>query len=167
MNIYVTVDANWSIGNNEQLLVRIPRDHKLFLEETAGKVVIMGRKALQTMPQGLPLQGRTNIVLSQNKGLQIKGAIVVHSLKELFDELEQYPTEDVYVVGGESIYAQLLPYCDVVHVTKMDHVYAANKSFPNLEKDASWRLIADSDEQTYFDIAYEFLKYERVKKDGQ
>ncbi len=167
MNIYVTVDANWSIGNNEQLLVRIPRDHKLFLEETAGKVVIMGRKALQTMPQGLPLQGRTNIVLSQNKGLQIKGATIVHSLKELFDELEQYPTEDVYVVGGESTYAQLLPYCDVVHVTKMDHVYAANKSFPNLEKDASWRLIADSDEQTYFDIAYEFLKYERVKKDGR
>ncbi len=166
MNIYVTVDANWSIGNNEQLLVRIPRDHKLFLEETAGKVIIMGRKALQTMPQGLPLQGRTNIVLSQNKGLQIKGATVVHSLKELFVLLEQYPTEDVYVVGGESIYEQLLPYCDVVHVTKMDHVYAANKSFPNLEEDDSWRLVADSEEQTYFDIAYEFLKYERVKKDG-
>ena len=166
MTIYVTVDANWSIGNNEQLLVRIPRDHKLFLEETAGKVIIMGRKALQTMPQGLPLQGRTNIVLSQNKGLQIKGATVVHSLKELFVLLEQYPTEDVYVVGGESIYEQLLPYCDVVHVTKMDHVYAANKSFPNLEEDDSWRLVADSEEQTYFDIAYEFLKYERVKKDG-
>lgn len=166
MNIYVTVDANWSIGNNEQLLVRIPRDHKLFLEETAGKVIIMGRKALQTMPQGLPLQGRTNIVLSQNKGLQIKGATVVHSLKELFVLLEQYPTEDVYVVGGESIYEQLLPYCDVVHVTKMDHVYASNKSFPNLEEDASWRLVADSEEQTYFDIAYEFLKYERVQKDG-
>lgn len=166
MNIYVTVDANWSIGNNEQLLVRIPRDHKLFLEETAGKVIIMGRKAIQTMPQGLPLQGRTNIVLSQNKGLQIKGATVVHSLKELFVLLEQYPTEDIYVVGGESIYEQLLPYCDVVHVTKMDHVYAANKSFPNLEEDASWRLVADSEEQTYFDIAYEFLKYERVQKDG-
>lgn len=165
MNIYVTVDSNWAIGNGEQLLIRIPRDHKLFLEETAGKVVVMGRKALQTMPQGLPLQGRTNIVLSENKGLQIKGATVVHSLKELFQELEQYPTEDVYVVGGESIYAQLLPYCDVVHVTKMDHAYAANKYFPNLEKDTSWQLSADSEEQTYFDIAYEFLRYERVEKE--
>lgn len=166
MNIYVTVDANWSIGNNDQLLVRIPRDHKLFLEETAGKVVVMGRKALQTMPQGLPLQGRTNIILSGNKDFRVKGATVVHSMEELWKELEQYSLEDVYVIGGESVYTQLLPYCDVVHVTKMDHVYAANKSFPDLEKDASWRLVADSDELTYFDIAYEFLKYERVERDG-
>ena len=166
MNIYVTVDSNWAIGNGEQLLVRIPKDRKLFLEETAGKVVVMGRKTLQTMPQGIPLQGRTNIILSQNKGLQIKGAVVVHSLKELWKELEQYSSEDVYVIGGESIYTQLLPYCDVVHVTKMDHAYAANKFFPDLDKDASWRLAADSEEQTYFDIAYEFLRYERVKKDG-
>lgn len=163
MNIYVTVDSNWAIGNGEQLLIRIPRDHKLFLEETAGKVIVMGRKALQTMPQGLPLQGRTNIVLSENKGLQIKGATVVHSMEELFGELEKYATEDIYVVGGESVYTQLLPYCDVVHVTKMDHTYAANKYFHNLNQDANWQLAADSEEQTYFDIAYEFLRYERIR----
>ncbi len=166
MNIYVTVDSNWAIGNNEQLLVRIPRDHKLFLEETAGKVVVMGRKALQIMPQGLPLQGRANVILSENKGLKIKGAVVVHSLEELWKELEPYPTEDVYVIGGESVYEQLLPYCDVVHVTKLDHTYAANKYFYNLDKSAEWKLVGDSDEQTYFDIAYEFLRYERVQKGG-
>ncbi len=166
MNIWVTVDSNWAIGNGEQLLIRIPRDHKFLLEETAGKVVVMGRKALQIMPQGLPLQGRTNIVLSGNKGLQVKGANVVHSPEELRRELEHYSSEDIYVIGGESVYAQLLPYCDVAYVTKMDHAYAANKYFPNLDKSSEWRLVEDSDEQTYFDIAYEFLKYERVKKDG-
>lgn len=166
MNIWVTVDSNWAIGNGEQLLIRIPRDYKLLLEETAGKVVVMGRRALQTMPQGLPLQGRTNIVLSGNKGLQVKGAKVVHSLEELMRELESYSSEDIYVIGGESVYAQLLPYCEAVYVTKMDHTYAANKYFSNLDKSSEWRLVEDSDEQTYFDIAYEFLKYERVKKDG-
>lgn len=166
MNIWVTVDSNWAIGNGEQLLIRIPRDHKLLLEETAGKVVVLGRKALQTMPQGLPMQGRTNIILSGNKGLQVKGATVVHSLEELMKELKNYSSEDIYVIGGESVYAQLLPYCEAVYVTKMDHTYAANKYFPNLDKSSEWRLVEDSDEQTYFDIAYEFLKYERVKKDG-
>lgn len=161
------VDANWAIGNGKQLLVRIPRNDKLFLQETAGKVVVMGRKALATMPGGMPLQGRTNIVLSQERDLQIKGAIVVPSLEELFQVLKNYDTEDVYVVGGESVYKQLLPYCDVVHVTKMDHTYAANKYFPNLDSLPQWKLTADSEEQTYFDIAYEFLRYERVEKDGR
>lgn len=163
MNIYVTVDSNWAIGNDEQLLIRIPRDHKLLLEETAGKVVVMGRKALQTMPQGLPMQGRTNVILSGNRSLQVKGAMVVHSLEELLKELENYSSEDIYVIGGESVYTQLLPYCENAYVTKMDHAYAANKYFTNLDKNSEWRLVEDSDEQTYFDIAYEFLKYERIK----
>jgi dihydrofolate reductase len=100
-------------------------------------------------------------VLSTNPKLQVKGATVVHSLEELFEELKQYPDEDIYVVGGESIYKQLLPYCNVAHVVKMDHSYAANKFFPDLDKDEDWKLTADSDEYTYFDIAYEFLRYER------
>lgn len=162
MNLYVTADARWGIGQDNNLLIRIPRDNKLFMEETAGKVIVMGRKTLATMPQGLPLSGRTNIVLSTNKDLQIKGAIVVHSIEELLEELKQYSEEDIYVVGGESVYEQLLPYCKVAHVTKLDHTYAANKYFPNLDKAEDWKLTADSDELTYFDIAYEFLRYERI-----
>lgn len=162
MNLYVTADANWGIGHNNELLIRIPRDHKLFAEETAGKVIVMGRKALATMPQGIPLSGRTNIILSENLNLQVKGALVVHSVEELMEELKQYADEDIYVVGGESVYEQLLPYCNVAHVTKLDHTYAANKYFPNLDKSPEWKLTADSDEFTYFDIAYEFLRYERV-----
>lgn len=162
MNLYVTADANWAIGNNNNLLIQIPRSQKMFLEETKGKVLIVGRKALETFPQGLPLAGRTNIILSKNKELKIKGATVVNSIDALLEEVKQYSSEDIYVVGGESIYNQLLPYCNVAHVVKLDHAYNANKYFHNLDRDSQWKLTADSDELTYFDIAYEFLRYERV-----
>jgi len=161
MNIIVTADERWAIGNHDKLLVQIPKNQKLFLEETAGKVVVVGRKALQTFPQGMPIQGRTTIVLSENRDFQVKGAVVVHSVEALLKELKKYQDEDIYVCGGESVYAQLLPYCNVVHVTKVDHIYAADKFFPNLDQDAEWQITAESDEQTYFDIAYEFLQYER------
>ena len=161
MNILVTVDERWGIGNYDKLLVQIPKNQKLFMEETAGKVVVVGRKALQTFPQGMPLQGRTTIVLSKKSDLKIKGATVLSSVEALLKELKKYPDKDIYVAGGESVYEQLLPYCNVVHVTKIDHAYAANKYFPNLDKDPEWKITAESDEQTYFDIAYEFLKYER------
>lgn len=163
MNIIVAVDNNWAIGNKNELLIRIPNDQKHFREETLGKVVVLGRKTLQTFPQGLPLQGRTNIILSKNKNYKVKDAIVVHSTEELLEELKQYPEEDVYIIGGESVYRELLPYCNVVHVTKIDHEYAADSYFPNLDADENWEITADSDEQTYFDIPYQFLRYERKK----
>ena len=163
MNLYVVADSNWAIGKGNELLVRIPKEQKIFLEETAGKVVVMGHKTLQTIHKGLPLQGRKNIILSKDKKIQIKGALVVHSLEELLVELEQYDTEDVNIIGGESVFQQLLPYCHVVHVTKLDESYAADKYFPNLDREPQWKLTADSDEQTYFDIAYEFLRYEKVE----
>lgn len=162
MNLLVTADENWGIGKGSQVSIRIPREQKLFMEETAGKVIVMGRKTFQTIYQGLTVQGRINIIMSENKTLQIKGAKVVHSVGELLEEVAQYPTEDVYVVGGESIYRQLLPYCTVAHVTKLDHAYAADKYMENLDKSLQWKLTADSEEQTYFDIAYEFRRYEKV-----
>lgn len=161
MNLIVAVDNNWAIGNKNELLVRIPNDHKHFREETTGKVVVLGRKTLETFPQGLPLKNRTNIILSRDKNYHVKDAIVVHSVDELLEELKKYNDEDVYIIGGESIYRQMLPYCNVAHITKIDHEYEADTYFPNLDKDEAWEITADSDEQTYFDIAYQFLKYER------
>lgn len=163
MNLIVAVDENWAIGNHNELLITIPADHKFFRQETSGKVVVLGRKTLETFPQGLPLKNRVNIIMSTNKAYKVKDAAVVHSLEELLEELKQYATEDVYVVGGESIYRQLIPYCDVAHVTKIDHAYAADAYFPNLDKMPEWEITADSEEQTYFDITYHFLKYERKK----
>lgn len=159
----VAVDNNWAIGNKNELLVRIPNDHKHFREETTGKVVVLGRKTLSTFPQGMPLQQRTNIVLSKDPSFQVKGALVLHSVEELLKELKKYDSEDIYIIGGDSVYKQLLPYCDVVHVTKIDHVYEADAYFTNLDESEEWEITEDSDELTYFDLAYQFLKYERRK----
>ena len=161
MNIIVAVDNNWAIVNRNELLIRIPNDHKHFREETTGKVVVLGRKTLETFPQGLPLKNRTNIILSRDKSYKVKDAVIVHSIEELLEELKKYNDEDVYIIGGDSIYRQMLPYCNVAHVTKIDHEYEADAYFPNLDADDAWEITADSDEQTYFDIAYQFLKYER------
>ena len=159
MNLIAAVDKNWAIGKNNELLVRIPMDQKFFRETTTGKVVVMGRKTLESFPNGLPLKNRTNIVLTHNPNYKVNGAIVVHSLDELHEELKKYNSEDVYVIGGEKIYEQLLDECDVAHITKIDYAYDADAHFPNLDTDASWKVTRMSDEHTYFDLCYEFKKY--------
>ena len=162
MNLIVAVDENWAIGYNNELLIRIPADMKMFRQETLGKVVVLGRKTMDTFPGGLPLKGRTNIVLTRNPEYKIKDAIVVHSVEELLEELKNYDTEDIYIIGGDSVYKQMLPYCDTAHVTKIDRAYEADSYFPNLDASGEWEITADSDEQTYFDTTYHFLKYERT-----
>ena len=162
MNIIVAADEHWAIGNKGKLLVSIPNDMKHFRQETTGKVIVLGHKTLQTFPQGMPLQSRTNIILSRDRKLTVKGAKVVHSVEELLEELKGYPTEDVYVVGGESVYRQLLPYCHRAYVTRIDHAYDADTYFPNLDEDPQWKMTKISDEQTYFDLEYVFTIYERV-----
>ena len=164
MNLIAAVDQNWAIGNKNQLLVKIPADQKFFRETTTGKVVVMGRKTLESFPNGLPLKNRTNIVLTRDKSYQVKDAVVLHSLEELREELKKYPSEDIYVIGGETIYRQLLDDCDVAHITKIEFAYDADAYFPNLDELPEWKITADSEEQTYFDLEYFFYKYERVKK---
>ena len=141
MNLIAAVDRNWAIGKNNELLVRIPMDQKFFRETTTGKVVVMGRKTLESFPNGLPLKNRTNIVLTHNPNYAVKDAIIVHSLDELHEELKKYNSEDIYVIGGEKIYAH----------------------FPNLDEKPEWVVTADSEEQTYFDLEFYFYKYERRK----
>ena len=163
MNLIVAVDENWAIGYKNELLIRIPADMKMFRQETTGKVVVLGRKTLETFPNGQPLKNRTNIILSTKKDYQVKDAIVVHSIEELLEELKNYPSEDIYIIGGETVYRQMLPYCDVAHVTRIDRKYEADAFFPNLEDEGNWKITAESDEQSYFDTTYTFVKYERRK----
>ena len=160
MNAIVAVDNKWAIGHKGGLLVRIPMDQKFFRDTTMGKVVVLGHKTLQTFPNGLPLKGRTNIVLSRNPELTIKDATVVHSKEELLEELKQYASEDIYIIGGSSIYEMMLPYCDLVHVTKIDYTYQADAYFPNLDEDPNWVITGESDENTYFDLEFVFYRYE-------
>ena len=162
MNIIVAVDKNWAIGKDNKLLVSIPADMKFFRETTKGNIVVMGRKTLESFPQGQPLQKRVNLVISGNPEYQVKGAVVVHSVEEAVEECKKYEGE-IYVIGGESVYRAMLPYCDTALVTKIDHAYAADTYFPNLDENPEWQLTGETEEQTYFDLEYVFAKYERIK----
>ena len=98
MNVIVAADKNWGIGKNNQLLVSIPADMKFFRTTTTGKVVIMGRKTLESFPGGLPLKNRVNIVITRDKNYKVKDAVVVHSIEEALEEAKKYSQEDVYVI---------------------------------------------------------------------
>ena len=161
MKIVVAVDNNWAIGNKNQLLVSIPNDHKNFRRLTIGKVVVLGRKTLETFPQGQPLSGRTNIILSRDENYKAGDAIIVHSVDELLGKVKAYNSDDVYIIGGDSIYKQFLPYCDEAIVTKVDHEYEADAYFPNLDEDSAWKIVDESDDETYFDLDYKFVTYKK------
>ena len=161
MNLIVAADKNWGIGKDNKLLVSIPSDMKFFRQETMGKVVVMGRKNLESFPNGLPLKNRTNVVLTSDKNYQVKDAVIVHSIDEVLEELKKYDDDEIYVIGGGKVYEELLPYCDVAYVTKIDFAFEADTHFPNLDEDTEWEITAASDEQTYFDLEYTFVKYER------
>ena len=163
MNIIVSVDKKWGIGNKGKLLVSIPRDKKLFREETTGKVIIMGHNTLLSLPGSQPLAGRKNIVLSRDKSLSIKGATVLNSVDACIDYLKKnnIKDSDVFVIGGESVYNDFLPYCDIAHITYIDYEYEADRHFLNLDISNEWSLVLETEEETYFDIPYTFRLYKR------
>lgn len=163
MNLIVAVDKNWAIGKNNRMMWSIPADMKFFRETTTNQIVIMGRKTLESFPQGQPLKKRVNIVITKNKNYKVKDAVLVHSVEEALQECKKYEGE-VYVIGGESIYRAMLPYCDRAYVTKIDHAYDADTYFPNLDEDPEWRMTKISEEQTCFDLEFYFTVYERLKK---
>ena len=103
MNLIVAADKNWGIGKDNKLLVSIPSDMKFFRQETMGKVVVMGRKTLESFPNGLPLKNRTNVVLTSDKNYQVKDAVIVHSIDEVLEELKKYDDDEIYVIGGGKV----------------------------------------------------------------
>ena len=139
MKLIVAADRNWAIGKNNKLMWSIPADMKFFRETTQGNVVIMGRKTLESFPQGQPLKNRVNIVITRNPSYKVKDAVVVHSVEEAIEESRKYDG-DVFVIGGESIYRAMLPYCDTALVTRIDYAYEADTWFPNLDEDEEWEL---------------------------
>ncbi len=161
MNLIAAVDKNWAIGYQNKLLTSIPEDMKFFRQTTTGKVVVMGRKTLESFPGKNPLKNRTNIVLTKNPSYQAEGAIVVHNEDELREELKKYDSEDIFVIGGESIYRQFLDECDKAYITKIEYAYTADAYFPNLDEKEEWKITAESEEHTCFDLEYFFLTYEK------
>ena len=161
MKMIVAVDKNWAIGKDNKLMWSIPGDMKFFRETTKGNIIIMGRKTLESFPQGQPLKGRVNIVITRNPDYKVKGAVVVHSVEEAIEEAAKHAGE-TYVIGGESIYRSMLEYCDVALVTKIDHAFDADTYFPNLDAEKGWEMIKTSEEQTCFNLEYYFTVYERT-----
>lgn len=161
MILIAAVDSAWAIGKGGRLLVKIPRDQKLFLEETLGRTVIMGRKTFLDLPGQQPLYGRRNIVLSRNPEFAPKGVTVCHSIEEVLREVRELPRDEVFVCGGESIYRNFLPYADSAEITKIDYLYDGDRFFPNLDRDSEWALTRESEEETYFDLPFSFCRYER------
>ncbi len=161
MNIIVAVDKNWAIGKNNKMMWSIPADMRFFREKTTGHVVVMGRKTLESFPNGLPLKQRTNLILSRDRSYKVKGALVLHTMEELLEHLKEYDSSDIFIIGGESIYRQFLPYCDTAYVTRIDHAYDADTYFPNLDELPEWTMTEVSEEQTSFDLEFVFTKYEK------
>lgn len=161
MNLVVAADRHWAIGKDGRVLVDIPADRQMFMKETLGKVVVMGRKTLECLPGGQPFGSRRNLVLSRNGDYKVRGAHVCCCLEEALKTLDAFDTRDIYIIGGQSIYEQFLPYADTVHVTRIDYTYDADSFFPNLENDIHWEMAEEGEEQTYFDLCYTFQKFQR------
>lgn len=159
MKAIVNVDSNWGIGNGDSLLNYIPADMKFFRTQTTGNVVVMGRKTFMTFPGPKALPNRVNIVITSDKSWSAPDVIVCHSLDELFEQLERYDTNTVYVIGGSSIYEQLLPHCDTAYVTKVDSAKPADKFFPNLDEIGGWHLECESEENEHNGVKFRFTTY--------
>ena len=161
MKLIVAVDKEWNIGNKGDLLFYIPDDLKFFHSKTIEKVVVMGRKTLESFPNSKPLKNRVNIVLSRNKNLEVEGATFVSDIDELKVVLSQYNSDDVYVIGGESIYTALLPLCDTAIITHIDAVASeADKKFPKLDE-SEWILHDDSGEKECNGYKFRWCEYKR------
>lgn len=135
-------DREWGIGKSNDLMFSLPKDMKFFRETTKGKVVVMGLNTLKSFPNGKPLKNRINIVLSLHD--VDEDVVTVHSLDELFEELKKYPADDVFVIGGASVYRTLIPYCTEVLVTKVDASGGADVFVPDLDEDENFCLSYES-----------------------
>ena len=157
----VAVDENWGIGFNGQLLEHIPEDMKFFKKITTSNVVIMGRKTWDSLPKK-PLPDRTNIIISNRGNLPLENGTIRLSLDDLLLGIADFE-DDVFVIGGGSIYNQLLPLCDRVYVTKIHKAYKnVDTYFPNLDESDEWTPALQTAIQTHNDIAYQFWEYDRI-----
>lgn len=161
MNAIVAVCNTWGIGCGGDLLHRIPGDMAFFRRTTRGKIVVMGRKTLNSLPGGRPLPDRKNIVLSRNPAFSAPGVITVHSLDQLRQVLAPCNTDEVYVMGGGDIYDLLLPYCKTAYVTHYETpgLLEPDAFFPDISAMPEWALAERSPEEQEEETCYTFCRY--------
>lgn len=162
MKLIVAVDRNWAIGNEGKLLASIPEDMKFFRTTTTGNVVVMGRKTLESFPGKRPLKNRVNIVLTRDEGYTADGAVIVHDIEELLAKIKDYSDKDIYVIGGGTIYNQLLKYCDTALVTYIDDEFKADTYFPDLDKDESWKMADSGERKEHEGTVYYYRRYDKM-----
>lgn len=158
MQAIVAVSESWGIGRDGALLFRISADLKRFKALTTGHTVIMGRKTLESLPGGRGLPNRRNLVLTRQADLAPEGAEAVHSL----GELQALADSDAFVIGGQDIYEQLLPYCTRVYVTKVLSDAPADAFFPDLDRDPAWRIVSAGEVQEENGLRFQYVEYERA-----
>ena len=161
MDAIVAVSKNWGIGKDNDLLFSIPEDMAFFRETTKGGTVIMGRATLLSLPAGKPLKNRRNIVLSTREGFEVPEAEVAKSPEAAIELAGD--DERVFVIGGASVYRQMLPFCDRVYVTLVDAEPEADCFFPNLDRDPQWERSEIGPEKIHKELAFRFSVYRRKK----
>lgn len=162
MNLIVNVSENWAIGRGNELLFHLSTDMKFFKSQTIEKTVVMGRKTLESFPSKKPLPKRKNIVLTTNPDFCAENVEIIHSIDELLKKIDLENSEDIYVIGGETIYRQLLPYCDTAFVTKVaSTVNDADAFMVNLDDDENWEIADESETMNEKGYDFKFVTYKK------
>lgn len=156
MKAIVHVDEKWGIGRDNSLMFRLPLDMQFFKATTTGNVVVMGENTLHSFPKG-PLPNRVNLVLSPTE--QREDCVIARTMEELFDKITQYPSDRVYLIGGASMYRQLLPYCSEALVTKVAADGGADTFFPDLDENPDFECVAESEPQQTNGFTVRFCTY--------
>ncbi|WP_312423130.1 dihydrofolate reductase [Anaerospora hongkongensis] len=161
MNLIAAVDGNWGIGNKCELLQIIPQDMQHFKALTTGSCVVMGRTTFESLPRRQPLPDRINVVLSTTYKDTSPGIVVCASLAELFRYLKQCE-KDIYVIGGEAVYRQLMPFCTDAYITKIRQCFIADRHLPNLDEAPGWECVEEGSWQRYKEWDYRFIRYKNL-----
>lgn len=158
MNLIVNVTKNWAIGKDNALLVHLSQDMKFFKSHTVGNTIVMGRKTLESFPSSKPLPNRTNIVLSRNIEYRPDGVVVYNSIEEFLGNIKD--NDNVYIIGGETIYRTLLPYCKRAYITKVDAVFDNADAFmQNLDETDGWEIEDIGEELEEKGYSFRFVTY--------
>lgn len=159
MNFIVAVSENYGIGKDGKMLFNLKEDLKYFREKTLNKIVVMGRKTFLSIPNA-PLKNRTNIVLTTDKTFNSQGVIVVHSYEELFSQIEKYNTDDIFLIGGATLYNKLIDKCYKGYITKIHKTVEADTFIDNVENKLNWKEISSSKTCFENDLSFEFKEFE-------
>jgi len=158
MELIVAVYEDWGIGRDGTQPVTLAADRKFFREVTRGCLVIVGRRTIADFPGKKPLPGRVNVALTRS-GQEIPGFTTCATAEEAVALAER--AERAMVIGGGSVYRQMLPYCDAAYVTKIHAAPESDTFFPNLDRDGKWYLAETLHSGKENGIAYEMLLYRR------